>query len=1516
MSRRTTDGHGGKLAGASLFAALTSVTQPVWVLDRDGLIRVANPAAAATLGYPDAEELLGRNGHDTVHLGRVDGESHPASECPLLRPRTTGETVTRELDGFVRRDGSTLAVSYVSAPIELPDGRGAVLAFTDIEARCHAEQALTERETKLTEQEDALRRVATLIARETAPDPVFHAVAHEAAALLKCDTAAVVRFEKDATVSVVGAHHTRRTPRTRFEPDPDYIIDAVRRTGRAARFDTENPMAADMPEPVRAEGIRSGLAMPILVGGDLWGAMTVASLHGALPPGTDRLLADFTDLLSTAVSHAQAHDDLQRLAGEQAALRRVATLVAREAPQADVFAAIAQEIRRLLGPDVIRMVRYEDDFAVVVGSSTVHKDRLPVGSRHPLDGDNVTGRVFRTGRPARIDDYSRATGKFADTVRLSGMRAAVGTPIAVEGRLWGAIVAATSRAEPLPHDTEMRLGQFTELMATAIANTESHARADRLAEAQASLRRVATLVATESSLRDVFAMVADEVARVLGDVECALLRDEGDGTASIVAISEPSAAQIGERLSLDDVSVTSLVLRDGRLARLDDYAKAEGEVAGGARDRGIRSSVGAPILVGDRVWGVMAVATREARPLAADAEAQLAQFGELVATAIANTEARGEVERLADEQAALRRVATLVAAGVQPSDLFSAVSQEVAQLFGTELASVGWFDPDGPANVIVGLAGDTEEVAIGTRIGLEDGLAVTAVYRTGHAARIDRADWSGVAAPVAAMARRLGAVSTVASPIVVEGHLWGCVTVMDRGTLPLDTEDRLANFTELVGTAIANAESRARVRRLADEQAALRRVATLVAEAAPPSAVFGAVASEAGALFGADFSGMLRIEDATTVRTVATWAAAGDHPEIPGRWTIEPGDPMTLLADAAAAVRVEAWGSMPGEIARVLDEVLGVACSVGCPITVEGRPWGALAIHCKQGRPLPPDTESRITQFTDLVGTAIANAESHARADRLADEQAALRRVATLVAQDARLEAVFAKVAGEVARTLGDVDSALWRDDGDGTVIAVAVRGAGAAPAVDVGTRLTLDGDSVIAQVLHDGRSHRIDDFSQLAGSVAERARELGMGSAVGCPIVVGARTWGAMTVASYGAEPLAPETETRVARFSDLVATAIGNAETRGEVARLADEQAALRRVATLVAQGMPSEALFNAVCAEVEALAGADACAVVRFEPSATVTVMGTHAGGDPVGARLELDPGYIVAEVHRTARAARFDTDDSAAAGMPGIVRAQRIRSGVAIPIVVEGELWGAITTASRDRPLPAGTERRLADFTELVATAVANADSREQLTASRARLLTAADDARRRVVRDLHDGAQQRLVHAIISLKIAEEALEAGDGEAVRLVGEALTHAELGNEELRELAHGILPVSLTNGGLRAGLDAVVARLDVAVRLDVPPERFAAEIEASAYFLVAEALTNVVKHAHAEHAEVRAFVEDGMLHVHVRDDGAGGADPGGNGLVGMADRVTALGGRLAVGDAPGGGTLVAASLPLSTA
>jgi signal transduction histidine kinase len=221
--------------------------------------------------------------------------------------------------------------------------------------------------------------------------------------------------------------------------------------------------------------------------------------------------------------------------------------------------------------------------------------------------------------------------------------------------------------------------------------------------------------------------------------------------------------------------------------------------------------------------------------------------------------------------------------------------------------------------------------------------------------------------------------------------------------------------------------------------------------------------------------------------------------------------------------------------------------------------------------------------------------------------------------------------------------------------------------------------------------------------------------------------------------------------------------------------------------------------------------------------------------------------------------------------------------------------------------------MAHFTELVATAIANADGRAQLVASRTRLLTAGDDARRRVVRDLHDGAQQRLVTTIITLKQARDAQRDRDESAGALVAEALDQAEQANAELRELAHGILPQVLVRGGLRAGVNALVSRLHVPVDVAVHGERLAPEIEASAYFVVAESLTNVVKHSRAESAEVKAWVQGSVLHLDVRDDGVGGARADGTGLLGLHDRLAALGGRLRVESPPDGGTRIAATLPL---
>jgi signal transduction histidine kinase len=220
----------------------------------------------------------------------------------------------------------------------------------------------------------------------------------------------------------------------------------------------------------------------------------------------------------------------------------------------------------------------------------------------------------------------------------------------------------------------------------------------------------------------------------------------------------------------------------------------------------------------------------------------------------------------------------------------------------------------------------------------------------------------------------------------------------------------------------------------------------------------------------------------------------------------------------------------------------------------------------------------------------------------------------------------------------------------------------------------------------------------------------------------------------------------------------------------------------------------------------------------------------------------------------------------------------------------------------------------EFTELLATAISNTEARSELAASRSRIVAAADAERRRVVGDLHDGAQQRLVHTVITLKLARRALENATPDAPTLVTEALEQAMRANEELRELAHGILPSNLTSGGLRAGVEALATRAPVPVENSVTVGRLPAAVEATAYFVVAEALTNVAKHARAARAAVTARIEDGMLSVQVRDDGVGGARPDGNGLVGLADRVAALDGRLRVESPADGGTLVAAAIPLA--
>jgi signal transduction histidine kinase len=353
-------------------------------------------------------------------------------------------------------------------------------------------------------------------------------------------------------------------------------------------------------------------------------------------------------------------------------------------------------------------------------------------------------------------------------------------------------------------------------------------------------------------------------------------------------------------------------------------------------------------------------------------------------------------------------------------------------------------------------------------------------------------------------------------------------------------------------------------------------------------------------------------------------------------------------------------------------------------------------------------------------------------------------------------------------------------------------------------------------------------------------------------------------------------------------------------------------------VAKGAEPAAVFDAVAAETEGLLGADQVSLARYEPGDEATAVayrGTGASLLPLGSRLRLPDQSVSATVRRTERPARVEDLAWADGPIAAVVRAMGLRVSIGAPIVVDGALWGVITASwAREEPPPEDTEERMVRFAELLDTAIANADGRDQLSASRARLVTAGDEARRRVVRDLHDGAQQRLVHTIVALKLAQRALRQRDGRAEAIMAEALGHAEKGNDELRELAHGMLPAVLTRGGLPGALRALTTRLRLPVDLQIATERVHADVEASAYFMVAEALTNVTKHAHAERAAVRTTVADGALRVEVADDGVGGADPTGHGLVGMADRVTALGGRLEIDSPPGGGTRVNATFPLS--
>jgi PAS domain S-box-containing protein len=899
-------------------------------------------------------------------------------------------------------------------------------------------------------------------------------------------------------------------------------------------------------------------------------------------------------------------------------------------------------------------------------------------------------------------------------------------------------------------------------------------------------------------------------------------------------------------------------------------------------------------------------------------------------------EAEGEVKRLADEQAALRRVATLVAEGTPPTEVLDAVAVEVGRLIGADLAVLSRYDQGGGVTVLSSRPDGTGRELPLTNLPTIDPESLTAaVLRTGRPARID--DFAEASGPWAAQSLELGYRSAVGAPVTVQGRLWGVmiVTSTDARRWPPDTEDRLAAFTELLATAIANTESRgelaaseSRARELANEQAALRRVATLVAESASAEKLLSAVAEEVARVLAVPEVTIDRFdEDGSATTVLASWCTHTVWP-VGSRWPLDGPSLAATIWKTGRPARIDDYTGLLGSIGTVLRDHPNVR-GIGVPIVVGNRVWGMIGAGPLEDD-APEAVQERLARFTELVATAIANSEnraelssSEARARALAEEQAALRRVATLVAQGATPYRVFDAVRDEVARMFEAPVSALYRFDADGMATVLARAGTDVGR---VGGRWPLEGTSTAAVVHRTGRTARVDYDESARGALAKAAVSDGARQGVGAPIVVDGALWGSIMVASRNPEPLPAELEHRLAKFTELLGTAIANAENRADLAaseararELANEQAALRRVATLVAQGASPDELFSAVAKEVAGVIEIPVVAINRYEADGTMTILGI-VGETSLWIGTRWPVWGIAGTILATGRPSRQDDFTGMPAQFGDPVRDalaqswQETRSVVGVPIIVAGSIWGFMSAAAKPGTLvPAGTEERLARFTELVATAVSNATTRTELLTSRARLVSAADETRRRLERDLHDGIQQWLVALALRARKAAGLVTAGESAVQELSGLADDLVAV-TDELREISRGIHPAILSDAGLDDALESLARRSAIRVDLDVSFHgRYDPTLEATVYYVAAESITNAVKHAQASTVTVRGGQRDGSIELEIRDDGIGGADPRrGTGLIGLKDRVDTLGGTISFASQAGAGTTIRVKLP----
>jgi signal transduction histidine kinase len=529
----------------------------------------------------------------------------------------------------------------------------------------------------------------------------------------------------------------------------------------------------------------------------------------------------------------------------------------------------------------------------------------------------------------------------------------------------------------------------------------------------------------------------------------------------------------------------------------------------------------------------------------------------------------------------------------------------------------------------------------------------------------------------------------------------------------------------------------------------------------------------------------------------------------------------------------------------------------------------------------------------------------------LAEEQAALRRIATLVAVGVTDAELGAAVTLEIGRLFGAQRANTMRWDGD-TIRIIGSWSTDGEPMETAGRVYPLGGDTISTRVVTTAAPARVESADDLQTDFAkERWAELGLQASIGAPILVDSEVWGVvMASRTEVGRPFPAGAEDRLRDFAALVAQAIVNAEARRETAELIAEQTALRRIATLVAAGRPQADVVGAVSSEAAALFGAAEVMLVRagrVEDEVVVEAAWSEPGKPPA------QPGSLYHPDPESATRAVLET------GVPSRTEESSPERGtcsvIAAPVIITGSLLGALTASrASGEPFPAGAEIRLRSFADLAAQSIANERAQAELRASRARIVETADETRRRLERNLHDGAQQRLVSVAVSLRLATATLPSSPKEARRLLAGASDELDEALEELRAIGRGLHPASLAKYGLAPALDALASRapLPVVVENEIC-DRLPGPVEAALYYVASESVTNVVKYARATMVTVRLRCAGDVAEIEVVDDGVGGAEAaGGSGIRGLADRIEALDGRFGVESPPGEGTRVWAEIP----